>query len=150
MQSIDYSGLDKLDMRFAKVLDELPDMRRDMHSAVALGLQQAVRINIAASGVNDSGGKVGGWQERHVGSGGGYAAVRPIPGGQRGNNPGAITNYLESGHKTRASKAARRGRPRQANARAYGFYARTRAQAQDIALGAANRFADEAAERLGD
>jgi hypothetical protein len=154
MSSVDFSGLDGLDRRFADVLRARPGLRRQLHVEAGGALLSVVRSEIGASGLNDSGGKVRGWQEMYVGSGGGYAAVRPVAGGGRGRNPGAITNYLESGHKVRGSsghaKRRRKSRAKQARVRGFHFYRQSRIQAQAAAVGAANRYAEAIAGRLGD
>ena len=86
-----------------------------------------------------------------VGSGGGYAAIRPVDTSTGDNSPGAITNYLESGHKIRRpSGLARRyrSRIRKAYVDGYHFYqkAETRVEAKAIKL--AQEFADKLAKRI--
>jgi len=161
MTGIDLSGLDALDGRFKKALQERPTLRRHMHEEVSAAIQEELRQSIGRSGIIERDRKLRGWQARYVGSRGGYAAVRPIGqadgGGTGSNSAGAITNYLESGHKVRPSKASatagrklRKSRARQQHVSGYGFYAETRNHAQRIALDAANSYADAFAERLGD
>jgi len=154
MQSVDVSGLDELDLRFADALREIPQMRRQMHEEAGTAIRGLVRIEVGRSGINDRNGKIKSWQEKFIGSGGGYAAVRAVAGGERGRNPGAITNYLESGHKARSpsgnAKRPRKSRAQKGYARAFLFYERSRGQAQAAAVEAANRYADGVAERLGD
>jgi len=154
MQSVDITGLDDLDSRFANVLNELPDERRQMHVEVGAAVKEKVRSEISSSGINDRNGRVRGWQEYQVGSGGGYVAVRPMSGGEHGKNPGAITNYLESGHKVRgpSGRAIRRrkSRARQQRVKGFHFYERASAQAQTVAIEAANRYAEKIAGKLGD
>ena len=158
MQSIDYSGLDELDKRFERVLKELPAERKRMHEEVAAALKPLVDAEIGASGLLNNGGRVKGWQQTQVGSSGGYAAVRAV-GQAEGfspgrNSPGAITNYLEVGHKVRGptgkAKRKRKSRAKQSNVKAYAFYQRSRAQAQKVAHDAAERYVDSIAEKLGD
>ena len=101
MQSIEINGLAELDAKLQAILKELPEARRQLHERLAEMAKKEVDAQIDASGLNDSHGKIKGWQEAHVGSGGGYAAVRPQKGMTGDNSPGAITNYLENGHRIR-------------------------------------------------
>lgn len=99
-------------------------------------LEQALDRSITASGLRDIHGKVRSWQETKKGSGGGYVALRPRAGETGPNSPGAITNYLESGHKVRfPSGRAKRYRPEvhMARARAFKFYADTQPVAEEMA-----------------
>lgn len=99
-------------------------------------LEQALDRSITASGLRDIHGKVRSWQEQYKGSGGGYVALRPRAGETGTNSPGAITNYLESGHKVRfPSGRAKRYRPEvhMARARAFKFYADTQPVAEEMA-----------------
>lgn len=99
-------------------------------------LEQALDRSITASGLRDIHGKVRSWQEQYKGSGGGYVALRPRAGETGTNSPGAITNYLESGHKVRfPSGRAKRYRPEvhMARARAFKFYADTQPVAEEVA-----------------
>jgi len=153
MTSIDLYLLDDLDRRFRSLQKDIPGLRREMHTRAAKAIQLRVRGEIRAS-INDRHGKIQNWQEHYVGSGGGYAAVRPVAGGERGKNPGAITNYLESGHRVRLpsgkAKRWRKSRAKQYTVRGYHFYRRIRTQAQAIAIEAADRYVDLITERLGD
>ena len=170
MQSIDYSGLDELDRRFAAVLKERPELRKQMHTEVAQELKYEVFDQIDRVGIKQSRGRarsekdprppgsVRDWQYDDVGSGGGYAAVRVIDakrgGGTGPNSAGAITNYLENGHKVRPpsgnAKRHRKSRARQQYVRGFYFYTATRDRAQQVALDAANRYAERIAEEIGD
>jgi hypothetical protein len=158
MQSVDYKDLDALDKRFADVLEKLPEARRQMHEEAGAAVKRLVQAEIARSGLNDSHGKIRGWQEKYVGSKGGYVAVRPIGEGEGGgagrNSAGAITKYLEAGHKTRrpsgGAKRPRQSRAAKPYAKAYGFYQSARNQAQLVAIDAANQYAEQVAEGLGD
>ena len=157
MEGIDYTGLDDLERRFESALKGHPARRREMHEKVGDALRGAVRAEVPASGVNDGRGRVRNWQERFIGTGGGYASVRPV-GEKEGhkpgrNSPGAITRYLESGHKVRGpmpgAKRARKSRASAQYTRKYGFYASARSRAQAVAFAAAEEYAGEIAERLG-
>jgi hypothetical protein len=125
MQSIDTRGLDELDRALAKAIREAPRKRRELHENLADIAKAEVDKGIAGS-INDSHGKIQRWQQKFVGTGGGYAAVRAIGGISGANSPGAITNYLTSGHRIRrpsgAAKRQRRSRARMAYVDGRHFY----------------------------
>lgn len=158
MQSVDMSALEELDRRFEQALKDLPGARREMHERIAQAVKGEVQSAISTSGMKHSGGDVPGWQEDHVGSGGGYAAVRPEkgvgPSGKAADGPGAITNYLEGGHKIRPptgrAKRPQRGRAKTLHVKGYHFYATTSTRAEAIALAEADKFAQEIAGKIGD
>lgn len=127
-----------------KALESAPEAFKRKRSAILAKvkpqLRQIVNSSITGSGLRDDHGKIRGWQRQHEGAGGGYAAYRPISARDVGggaaaakrlvgaNSPGAITNYLESGHKLRfPSGKSERYRPEvhMARAKAYRFYAGT-------------------------
>jgi hypothetical protein len=107
MSSVIVNELELFDADLEAILKEMPDARRELHENLTEILKKEVDEQIDASGLNDASGKVKGWQEPRVGSKGGYAAIRPEKGRNLvgANSPGAITNYLEFGHKVRDSKA---------------------------------------------
>ena len=74
--------------------------QRAIHERLGARMQTGVRGQIRGR-INDAHGHVAGWQERYIGSGGGYAAVRVADSSSGPNSPGAITNYLENGHARR-------------------------------------------------
>ena len=155
---IEFTGFDELDRRFADALKERPELRRQMHEEVALALLAEVRGQMASTGVVRRTGRLEGWQEKYVGTGGGYAAVRPIGkddgGGTGPNSAGAITNYVNSGHRTRPPSDRTGARKRKRARREYVigkyFYQVADTQAHQTAVDAANRYAERIAERLGD
>jgi hypothetical protein len=155
MQSVEMNGLRDLDGDFEHILRELPGARRRLHEEVGAAILAEVREHITSTGINDARGRVKGYQEHFVGSGGGYAAVRAVRGrGPHGSSdsPGAITNYLENGHKIRRSsgtaKRRRKGRAKKPYVDGYGFYEAARANAETVALAAAERYADSVADML--
>ena len=83
---------------FAQKLDNvLPQLRTARHAALEEAGEQmlsAVRQRIGG------GGKVQRWQEKYMGSGGGYVAVRARAGvrDENGYAVGYATNALEGGH----------------------------------------------------
>ena len=153
MQSVDFLQLSDLDRTLSDLLQEFPDKRRELHEELGELAKQEVDAAIASS-VNDGSGKVRRWQVTHVGSGGGYAAVRPAnarEGGDTGSNSaGAITNYLDSGHKIRGSKGGKAYRPRIKIPYVNGnhFYQTAKTSFEAKAIKKAEEFANRLAERL--
>lgn len=135
---------------FESLLEDIPEMRRDMHVELSGILGAELDSSISAS-LNDDSGKIAGWQQRVVGSGGGYAAVRPTKNPSGANGPGAITNYLEHGHKIRPpSGKASKYRPRVKVARVQGrfFFQRTGANIEAQAIAVAEAYCGKLAVRL--
>lgn len=99
MQEITIASLDK---RFSDLLKTVPEARREMFAELAEELLADLRGRIGGAG------KVQSWQEKYVGSSGGYAAVRPkaktyaeATRSGRMWAVGAVTNAITTGHKTR-------------------------------------------------
>ena len=150
MQSIDSAELEKLSDTLKSVLDEAPEKKRDLHEQLAELAKQEVDSQISASLGGDSG-KIAEWQETHVGSGGGYAAIRASSESTGANSPGAITNYLENGHTIRSpSGHAQHYKPAIHEPYVEGrhFYQASRSALESKAIAAAQRFADQMAERI--
>lgn len=141
---------DRIGAAFDKILREFPERRRELHERVGRAVQRELQQQIASSGVNDSSGKVRRWQAVHVGSGGGYAAVRPEKGKTGADSPGAITNYLEGGHRIASPRGGKNYRPRLrvSYVSGYHFYVNTSMRAESIAIGEAEAWADEIAREL--
>lgn len=152
MQSVSIKGMDDLDKDLKAILKDAPDMRRRLHEDIARNLKTEVDAQIGSSGINDSHGTVKGWQEERVGSGGGYAAISAVSGQTGANSPGAITNYLESGHKTRqptgSAKRRRRSQAKKAYVDGFHFYQSAGVRAENIAIASAEKFADELKQKL--
>lgn len=114
MPSVVVDDLNELDYTLNEIFRKIPESRRELHERLSKMLKEEVDKAIDESGLNDSRGKIKNWQEARIGSKGGYAAIRPLKG--RGlvgpNSPGAITNYLEYGHRVRGSKAENQERQR--------------------------------------
>lgn len=150
MQSVEFEGLQELDRRFASVLDKFPSQRRELFKRVATRLEQEVVQQVSASGINDSSGKVGSWQKGRVGTGGGYAAVSADGSlGTGADSPGAITNYLENGHRIRPPGTLKRSRVHVAYVNGYHFYKNVEARAEAIAQAEGEKLADELSRALG-
>jgi len=128
MQSVDLSDLDKY---FADLLKKVPEERRAMFEEIAQTVLSDLRGRIGGAG------KVQRWQEKYVGSGGGYSAIRAkadtyTEATRKGNRyaVGYVTNAITSGHRT----------PKGGYVPGKGFYAETQAQAERIARAAIERF----------
>ena len=112
-------------------------------------LHQTVESSIRMSGMTIRSGDILSWQTPYPSKG--YTAVRPTNTSTGANSPGAITNYLESGHKIRGvSGTAMRYRPRIHVPRVTGFrfYESARAAADKITGEIAARCADEVAKKI--
>lgn len=112
-------------------------------------LQQIVQTVIRTSGMTIRSGRIIGWQtlfrER------GYSAVRPEASSTGATSPGAITNYLEGGHRIRPpSGTAKRYTPRirTASVGGFGFYAASQSGAAELASEIARKAAAEVAEKI--
>ena len=123
---------------------------RDQYLTEAEGkLKQFVDGAIQSSGVQDTHGKVRRWQKVYRSKG--YAAVRAEASSTGANSPGAITNYLESGHRGRSpsGKAARyQPRIRTGRARAFRFYKTADSQVKVLAADVEKRMTAELEKRL--
>jgi hypothetical protein len=151
MQSVDLKALDQLDKDLQGILDELPERRRELHERIAKVIKNEVDVQISRSGLNDGSGRIRNWQEQHVGSGGGYAAVRAADSSTGDNSPGAITNYLENGHKIREPSGIDKNyRPRikKAYVDGYHFYASARSGVESKAITEAEDYVKEISEKL--
>lgn len=151
MIRVQMSGLDEIIDR----LQESPEVFRDARSRELedIGQQLLPRVQAGIGGT----GRIQGLQEVYMGSGRGYVAVRPkaktfltTPGGKR-YAAGAVTNAIESGHKSRLpSGKAKRYRPRINVARIAGkyMYQNTSPDAERLAQAAGERVAREIVQRL--
>ena len=150
MQSIENSDLQDLSKHLNDLLEEMPNERRNLHEKLADLAKEEVDRQIAST-VNDSSGKIQSWQEPHVGSGGGYAAVRATDSGTGSNSPGAITNYLENGHKIRTPSgnlSHYRTNIHTPYVEGRHFYEASRSALESQSISLAEDFADKLAERL--
>lgn len=150
MQSIDFSKLDKLNRDIDKLLKDFPQMRRNLHEQFADVIKSHVDSEIGNS-LKDGNGKIRRWQGKYVGSGGGYAAVRTVDTSIGKNSPGAITNYLENGHKIRRPTGKNRYyKPRRKKIYVDGFhfYAKSSKTIENDIMSIAEKFADELVNKL--
>lgn len=123
-------------------------VQREAHEKFAVTMLAGLRGQVAGR-INDANGRIAGYQQKYVGSGGGYAAVRATDSSTGANSPGALTNYLENGHAIRRpSGSAKRYKPRIRTlyVAGRGFYAAERGQlattAQQVADQMANAVTD--------
>jgi hypothetical protein len=136
--------------RWENTIEQIPGMKEAMLQQVGTRVRAEVRNEIDRAGVKDRAGRVKMWQNRYVGSGLGYVAVRSesveVTAGPKGRqvlNAGALTNFLTSGHKVRQpSGRSRRYVPRAKMARVkeYGFYKQANTQAEKIGIQEAEEF----------
>ena len=132
-QEITIRGFDKIHRGFDAILEGAEAKRREIHDKMSRELKSEVDRQIGAR-LHDSRGRVRSWQGRTVGSGGGYAAVRPIRGqNEHGYAYGLITNALENGHRVRVSRRpGYQSTSRRFKVAGRGFYLATRARAARI------------------
>ncbi len=125
------------------------EVRSEQLPDAADRLQRIVEEAYASSGIKNRTGKVLSWQQKHVAKG--YVAVRPKDRPTGPNGPGAITNYLESGHRTRRpSGKAKRYTPRinVGRVRGFRFYKSAQAGAERLSTEVSESMANEIAARL--
>ena len=145
--------------RWEDSIKQIPGLKERILEKAGEDIQDAIRQSIDRSGVNDRRGRVKLWQNRHVGSGKGYVAVRSDSvevtsggGTKKPLNAGALTNYLASGHKVRGpSGRAKRyvPRARMTKVPGFGFYKNAAGDAEQIAAQAADGFLQEIREVMG-
>lgn len=144
---------------------ELPGQIKDAKRQAMQAAGEAIRDEVAhqvRSRVNDAHGRVERWQQLRMGSGGGYIAVSPVSdeavqvthGGQK-SSAKDVTRYLERGHGVRPpSGRAERYRPRLRSGRVYVpgrmFYSWAAAEAEKLALRAADRAMGRIADEIDD
>lgn len=128
--------------------------QRAIHERLGARMQTAVHGKIAGMMNNARGGrdKVAGWQKLYIGTGGGYAAVRPVSPPTGKGSPGAITNAIVSGHDIRrpSGRAKRRYKSEIHVLRVNGinFYDAVRSELPDMLQAEVDRWGDEMAARL--
>lgn len=150
MQGIDFSQFDALEADIDKALKAFPSERRALHEKMGDAIKETLdqEITWSFTGMGD---KIKNWQKKYVGSGGGYAAVRADDVSTGKNSPGAITNYLENGHKIRPpSGKAKRYKPRITHAYVDGrhFYARATKRSEGELIKLAEAFANDLADKI--
>lgn len=150
MQGIDLHILDILSDDFKNILNEFPDLRRELHQEFSEIIKSAIDVEISNS-LNDKEGHIRNWQGKYVGSKGGYAAVRAVDTSTGSNSPGAITNYLENGHKIRRpTKQSKYYKPKINKIYVDGrhFYQNTLQKCEADLINTAEKFAEDLAKRM--
>lgn len=151
------ADIQKLEKLFKKITDEFPGRKKELFQKMAPALKKLLDQSILATDINDSHGHIRGYQQYYLGSGGGYAAVRAQKGKTGRDSPGAITNYLENGHKARTrgygSTAKFRthgkgGRALQARVRGRHFYYNSTQEVEALALKLGTEFMRELEKEL--
>lgn len=103
-QTIELSGFDQLEKSWDTLLKQFPQERKAVLEKLGQQILEKVQREIGGTG------KVAGWQAPHVGSGGGYVAVRAKANTYQTTKNGHkyavgyITNAIEGGHKTAGSR----------------------------------------------
>lgn len=143
--NLDRGAVARLGVEFEALLRELPEERRKMYERVGAAVLARVRGRIGGSG------KVQGWQDAFVGSGGGYVAVRAVAKVfENGYAVGQITNAVENGHRQEKGRyvpglGKRLVRNSIPGKRAY---AQTTREAEEIAYGAMETFVRQMEQKL--
>lgn len=161
--------LRRLSERMQQIVRDAPDQQRALHERLGETLLDDVRHRAPISvkghdlghGEYHERGTLRRWQTRYIGTRGGYAAIRAATEPRGNSGAGAITNYVENGHRVgRAGygvSARTRRRRRQygmipplsfVNGR--GFYHKAHATAARLLTQAAERWADEIARELSE
>ncbi|HIQ69330.1 MAG TPA: hypothetical protein IAA67_03235 [Candidatus Avoscillospira stercorigallinarum] len=154
MNSVEMTGIDELIDNFEALLRDYPDIKGDLLEQLAGKLLGDVQGAIGGTG------QVQSWQDKHVGSGKGYVAVRPkantyktTPGGKQ-YAVGYVTNAIENGHRHRRPSAVKKQgyyyKPRIKVAAVPGkhFYAGTRSKLQAEGSATVRQLAAVVAARL--
>lgn len=138
---IDKEDLTRLVGKLKAAPEKFKEARRQAFEAAQPEAKRIVDFSIDAA-IHDDRGRVKSWQEAHVGSGGGYVAVRPKAETyietENGNRyaVGRITNAIVSGHRT----------PSGGRVEAFPFYDRAQSAMKNLA----RRTADKVVKTLTD
>lgn len=161
--------LRRLSERMQQIVRDAPDQQRALHERLGETLLDDVRHRAPISvkghdlghGEYHERGTLRRWQTKYIGSKGGYAAIRAAERPKGVNGAGAITNYVENGHKIGrrhqgVSARTRRRRlqysmiPTLSFVNGRGFYHKAHAAAARLLTQAAERWADEIARELSE
>lgn len=140
-----------IDESIENALKKFPELRQRAVENIAKRMKQELDLEISTR-LNDSHGKIRGWQAIRIGSRGGYSVIEPIKGNNGKNSPGAITGYLERGHRIRGPRKTKgKGyRPRIHTPYVDGrwFYKSVDGRRDSILLEEANKISKELAAAL--
>ena len=109
---VDTTSLDRLVESWDALVQRFPQQKRAALATLGAELLQRVRSEIGGTG------KVAGWQAPHMGSGGGYVAVRAKANTYQTTKSGKryavgyVTNAFEGGHKIRKHQGGKGYRSR--------------------------------------
>lgn len=161
--------LRSLDMRLKEILLRAPEQQRALHERLGTALLDEVRHRAPISvkghdlghGEYHERGTLRRWQTKYIGTRGGYAAIRAAETPKGVNGAGAITNYVENGHRVGragygvSARTRRRWRqygmiPPLSFVNGRGFYHKAHATAARLLTQAAERWADEIARELSE
>ena len=155
MQDATIAGLNTLLADFEQLLRDIPEAKKEMLGAIGQEMKDEVDRNIVRT-VNDSHGKVRRWQDYHVGTYLGYAAVRANGSGEGAEtgygSPGYITNILENGRRQKPGRYVPELGLKLKQKKVYGrhFYKNARSGLQSLAYKAAEACAKRLAAHLED
>lgn len=146
------AGINVITDALERTLKKFPEARRAAVEQATTAIKGRVRGEIGAR-INDSHGRIASYQRERIGSGGGYGVVESDKGAASDSlAKGALTNYLETGHKIRQPKSpgAKGYHPRIKKAHVPGrwFYRAAEQDAERIALEKANEVCAELAHML--
>ena len=161
--------LRRLSERMQQIVRDAPEQQRALHERLGETLLDDVRHRAPISikghslghGEYHERGTLRRWQTKYIGSKGGYAAIRAATEPRGDSGAGAITNYVENGHRVGragygvSARTRRRRRqygmiPTLSLVNGRGFYHATHATAARLLTQAAERWADEIARELSE
>lgn len=155
MFSVDFKELEKLDRKLEAAANAIPEKKKEFIKRVGDIAENELNLAIGSAGTSNAGANLKSWQTRADGSGGGYIKMRAkgskedAETGPKG--PGAITNYLEGGAKTRAGTGKnkkRKSKARVMRTRAFKFYHTANARFKALVVGESQKFIKEIGEML--
>lgn len=161
--------LRRLSERLQQIVRDAPDQQRALHERLGTALLDDVRHRAPIStkghslghGEYHERGTLRRWQTKYIGTRGGYAAIRAATEPRGDSGAGAVTNYVENGHRVGragygvSARTRRRRRqygmiPTLSFVNGRGFYHATHATAARLLTQAAERWADEIARELSE
>ena len=160
--------LRRLSERLQQIVRDAPDQQRALHERLGTALLDDVRHRAPISAKGHSlghgeyheRGTLRRWQTKYIGSKGGYAAIRAAEAPKGVNGAGAITNYVENGHRVGSrhqgvsARTRRRWKqydvPIQSFVSGRGFYHAAQETADRLLTQAAEQWADEIARELSE
>ena len=161
--------LRRLSERMQQIVRDAPEQQRALHERLGETLLDDVRHRAPISvkghdlghGEYHERGTLRRWQTKYIGTRGGYAAIRAAETPKGVNGAGAITNYVENGHRVGragygvSARTRRRWRqygmiPPLSFVNGRGFYHKAHATVARLLTQAAERWADEIARELSE